>query len=212
MSAIQKPSSAVLGIGRPSSGVVRPPRRPYSAYTRKGPEEEGPKFDVPESNREWWRAYLKVTSQPIQIFFFLTLILKVGAKTKTKQKKLQQAPRIEIALPRRQALDEVGSWFWLLRFLQDTPNPGSYKQKSFLEELQYKRGTYHFQDTPRAKSASHQQFSRTGQHLLPGAYNIPDFLESMGKKKVTYGFVNTKRGQGPKIGHGFGDKVAVFHE
>ena len=57
MSAIQRrPSSS----GRPLSSSR--PRRPYSAYTRKGDEEEGPKFEAPQSNREWWRAYLKVHS------------------------------------------------------------------------------------------------------------------------------------------------------
>ena len=53
MSAIQRPSS-----GRPTSSAR--PRRPYSAYTRKGSEEEEPKFEAPQTDREWWRAYLKV--------------------------------------------------------------------------------------------------------------------------------------------------------
>ncbi len=52
-------------IARPSSGALRPatatrPRRPYSAYSRKGSEDDAPKFDAPESNREWWRFYMKV--------------------------------------------------------------------------------------------------------------------------------------------------------
>lgn len=55
MSAIQRPTS-----GRPMSSTR--PRRPYSAYTRKGDEEEGPKFEAPQTNREWWRSYLKVHS------------------------------------------------------------------------------------------------------------------------------------------------------
>ena len=55
MSAIQRPST---GTGAPL-GSARP-RRPYSAYTRKGAEEEGPKYETPETGREWWRFYLKV--------------------------------------------------------------------------------------------------------------------------------------------------------
>lgn len=56
---------AMSAIARPSSGVSRPltasrPRRPYSAYTKRGIEEDQPKYDVPESNREWWRFYMKV--------------------------------------------------------------------------------------------------------------------------------------------------------
>ena len=58
MSAIQRPSSS--GLVRPTSSSR--PRRPYSAYTRKGVEEEGPKYEAPESGREWWRVYLKVRS------------------------------------------------------------------------------------------------------------------------------------------------------
>ena len=53
MSAIQRPSG-----GRPVSSARS--RRPYSAYSRKGTEEEGPKYEAPQTDREWWRAYLKV--------------------------------------------------------------------------------------------------------------------------------------------------------
>ena len=53
MSAIQRPSG-----GRPVSSARS--RRPYSAYSRKGTEEEGPKYEAPQTDIEWWRAYLKV--------------------------------------------------------------------------------------------------------------------------------------------------------
>lgn len=76
-----------------------------------------------------------------------------------------------------------------------------------MEELHEQPSTYRFRDTARAKSASHQRFERTGQQLLPGAYESPGFLQELGKKKVTYGFLDTQRGEGPKIGHGYGDKV-----
>ena len=51
---------------RPSSGSVRPftasrSRRPYSAYTKRSVEEQGPKYDAPETSREWWRQYVKVS-------------------------------------------------------------------------------------------------------------------------------------------------------
>lgn len=59
---------AMSAIARPTSGASRPltasrPRRPYSAYTNRGSEEDQPKYDVPESNREWWRFYMKVQTQ-----------------------------------------------------------------------------------------------------------------------------------------------------
>lgn len=56
MSAIQRPCSNAFS--RPKSSAR--PRRPYSAYTRRGSEEDGPKYEAPETGREWWRAYLKV--------------------------------------------------------------------------------------------------------------------------------------------------------
>ena len=133
MSAIQRPST-----GRPGSSTR--PRRPYSAYTRKGSEEDGPKYETPQTGREWWRAYLKVSS---------------------------------ILHCRRSD--------WLL---QETPIPGAYSQRGFLEDLQKQQRTYRFRDTPRAKSASHQRFERSGEQLLPGAYETPGFLQEISKRKV----------------------------
>lgn len=64
---VQRPSTrqrrAMSAIARPAS--MRPltaSRRPYSAYTKRGEgdQENLPKYDGPESNREWWRFYVKV--------------------------------------------------------------------------------------------------------------------------------------------------------
>ena len=56
MSAVmtRRVSSARPGTGRP--------RRPYSAYTNRQ-EEQGTtsQYDQPNSNREWWRYYLRVS-------------------------------------------------------------------------------------------------------------------------------------------------------
>ena len=46
--------------------------------------------------------------------------------------------------------------------------------------------------------------------MLPGAYETQGFLQDMSKKKVSYGFLGIERGAGPKIGHGYGDKVGLF--
>ncbi len=43
--------------------------------------------------------------------------------------------------------------------------------------------------------------------LMPGAYQHQSFLEETAKKKVTYNFQGIERDEGPKIGHGYGDKV-----
>lgn len=92
--------------------------------------------------------------------------------------------------------------------LQETPIPGAYRVKGFVDDLHRSRGTYGFRDSSRAKSASHQRFERTGQLLLPGEYRTVDSLHSLGMKKMTYGFKATQRDEGPKIGHGYGDKVS----
>lgn len=163
MSAIERPSSGALG--RPTSSTR--PRRPYSAYTRKGCEEEGPKYEAPETGREWWRFYLKV-----------------GCSSLFSKQCLCQS-----------------------FLLQETPIPGSYSHRGFVDDLHSQPGTYRFRDTSRVKSASHQRFERMGQQLLPGAYETPGFVHTLTKKKVTYGFLATERDEGPKIGHGYGDKV-----
>lgn len=55
MSAVQRPTTAAI---RPSTASR--PRRPYSAYTQRGGEEDTPKFEEEATQREWWRYYLKV--------------------------------------------------------------------------------------------------------------------------------------------------------
>lgn len=60
MSAIARPPTAALRPGTAASASSKP-RRPYSAYTKRGGDDsDRPKYDSEESNREWWRFYLKV--------------------------------------------------------------------------------------------------------------------------------------------------------
>ena len=79
--------------------------------------------------------------------------------------------------------------------------------KGFVDDLHRNPNSYHFRDSSRAKSASHQKYTRTGEMLIPGAYETEDFLQESGKKAATFGFKSINREQGPKIGHGYGDKV-----
>lgn len=135
---------------RPQTSLVRPftasrPRRPYSAYTDRGSEETGPKYDAPETTREWWRHYVK-----------------------------------------------------------ETPTPGSYQHKGFLEDLHSQTNTYGFRNTGRRPTSA--RFYTSGEILLPGAYEHADFLDDVTRKPKTYNFRSTEREAGPKIGHGYGDK------
>ena len=45
--------------------------------------------------------------------------------------------------------------------------------------------------------------------MLPGAYETQGFVQDVSKRKVSYGFLDIERGAGPKIGHGYGDKVGA---
>lgn len=99
----------------------------------------------------------------------------------------------------------------MLLLAQDTPVPGSYKMKGFVDDLQKAPNSYRFRDTSRVKSASHQRFNKSGEMLIPGAYEHEDFLQESGKKLMTFGFKGVERGKGPKIGHGYGDKVQQNH-
>ena len=51
------------------------------------------------------------------------------------------------------------------------------------------------------------RFYSTGEILIPGAYENKDFLDDLVRKPKTYNFRSIDREQGPKIGHGYGDKV-----
>lgn len=63
MSAVPRRSSVSDRplTARPGTGRTR---RPYSAYSNKGDEADGPKYDHPTTKREWWRFYLKETPTP----------------------------------------------------------------------------------------------------------------------------------------------------
>ena len=50
----------------------------------------------------------------------------------------------------------------------------------------------------------------TGGLLLPGAYDSSNFLLESARKIETFGFKAVERESGPKIGHGYGDKVCYF--
>lgn len=91
--------------------------------------------------------------------------------------------------------------------MQETPLPGAYHVRTFVDDLHKQPSTYRFRDSSRVKSASHQRFERTGDLLMPGAYEKEDFLGELTKKRRTYGFKAIEREEGPKIGHGYGDKV-----
>ena len=92
--------------------------------------------------------------------------------------------------------------------MQETPTPGSYKVKDFVDDLRGKHITYGFRNVGRRPNSA--RLHSSGELLLPGAYEHRDFIDIDGKKSMTYNFRSTDRNSGPKIGHGYGDKACAF--
>ena len=75
-----------------------------------------------------------------------------------------------------------------------------------MDELNKKTsGAYAFRSVSRKKEPV--SYQGKGEVLMPGAYETKDFLHDMTTKAQTYNFKGVEREDGPKIGHGFGDKV-----
>lgn len=89
---------------------------------------------------------------------------------------------------------------------QDTPVPGSYDLKDFVEELQTNpvRMTYGFQNAGRKRDADR---SRKGSHLMPGLYKHTTCVDKLEKQQVTYSFKACDRYHTPTALVGYIDKV-----
>lgn len=92
---------------------------------------------------------------------------------------------------------------------QETPVPGTYQHKGFVDDLQDQTTTYGFRGSGRRPTSA--RFHSAGEVLLPGAYEQRNFLEELGSRPATYNFRGLDRGSGPKIGHGHGDKVRYIY-
>jgi hypothetical protein len=104
--------------------------------------------------------------------------------------------------------ERPGSREWWRTYVRDTPNPGAYDLKDFLYDLDLRPGTYNFKGTGRlSKLGNFLETGDQGPYLLPGCYDKSDFVQEAAKRPRTYNFKSTDREAGPKIGHGFGDKV-----
>lgn len=74
-----------------------------------------------------------------------------------------------------------------------------------MDDLQDQTTTYGFRGTGRRPTSA--RFHSAGEVLLPGAYEQQDFLDELVSRPATYNFRGLNRDSGPKIGHGYGDKV-----
>ena len=168
MSAVmtRRISSARPGTGRP--------RRPYSAYTNRQEEESAStQYDQPNTNREWWRYYLRVSSlsfwrrgSPMvllqdtptpgsyQINDFLTdLHRKYGTYG------FRDTPRSKKPID----LQRKG----------DLLLPGAYQFQDFLEESSKKLQTFSFKavDRDHTVKIGHGYGDKVGTHMITHTLN-----------------------------------------
>lgn len=78
-----------------------------------------------------------------------------------------------------------------------------------MDDLRKKHTTYGFRNVGRRPNSAGERFASSGELLLPGAYQHRDFVEQSLKRPMAYSFSAIDRDSGPKIGHGYGDKVSV---
>ncbi|XP_066553354.1 protein STPG4 isoform X1 [Amia ocellicauda] len=81
---------------------------------------------------------------------------------------------------------------WWRSTIKDSPDPGSYHVRDFLEEAQLNpvKMTYNFRGKGRERPAG---WLPSGGLLLPGAYNHRDFLQRTEKRPASYSFKNSPR-------------------
>ena len=77
-------------------------------------------------------------------------------------------------------------------YFQETPVPGSYELRDFLQEKELNRinPTYNFKNEGRKKKPG---IIPDGATLLPGAYEHKDFLDNLMEQQLTYQFKSSGR-------------------
>lgn len=158
-SSSARSSSARPSSARPSTGRQR---RPYSAYTNRQDEENSAtRYDQPNTNREWWRYYLRDTPTPgsYQIKDFLSdLHKKYGSYG------FRDAPRS------KKPVDCQRKGELLL--------PGAYHFKDFLEESSKKLQTFSFKAVDRENTVKiGHGYGDKELNTSPDQYNVVDYHE-----------------------------------
>ena len=99
----------------------------------------------------------------------------------------------------------------LIKYYQDTPIPGAYDLKDFVQELQGNpvRTTYGFKNAGRKKNADP---SRKGSVLMPGLYKHRTCVDQLETQQKTYSFKACDRYHTPTALVGYIDKVCNLIE
>ncbi|CAL9687329.1 unnamed protein product [Knipowitschia caucasica] len=95
--------------------------------------------------------------------------------------------------------DACGRGSWWLDTLKDTPVPGLYPVRDFLQETELNpvQRTYGFKSVGRGPSAGG---GGSGHLLLPGAYSFTDSTQEALKRNRTYSFKNCPRPENVTLG------------
>ncbi|XP_067030127.1 protein STPG4-like [Acropora muricata] len=94
---------------------------------------------------------------------------------------------------------------WWRSTLKDTPVPGTYDLKNFVQDLQFNpiSKTYGFKNTGRKKNADP---SRRGSYLMPGLYKHFTCVDQLEKQQISYNFKACDRYHTPTALVGYIDK------
>ncbi|KAK2547343.1 Protein STPG4 [Acropora cervicornis] len=94
---------------------------------------------------------------------------------------------------------------WWRSTLKDTPVPGTYDLKNFVQDLQFNpiSKTYGFKNTGRKKNADP---SRRGSYLMPGLYKHFRCVDQLEKQQISYNFKACDRYHTPTALVGYIDK------
>uniref|UniRef100_A0A665TWZ7 Uncharacterized protein n=1 Tax=Echeneis naucrates TaxID=173247 RepID=A0A665TWZ7_ECHNA len=105
-------------------------------------------------------------------------------------------------------VDQCGRSSWWTGTLKDTPIPGHYHIRDFVEEAELNpvRKTYGFKGAGRKAQILG---SRNGDLLLPGAYDYTDSIQEVLKQRASYSFKNCPRPHVATLG--LRDKVRLRH-
>ncbi|CAJ1066926.1 protein STPG4 [Xyrichtys novacula] len=89
-------------------------------------------------------------------------------------------------------VEQCGRGSWWLGTLKDTPNPGLYHIRDFIEEAELNpvKKTYGFKGVGRK---SQTMGVRKGDLLLPGAYDCTDSIQELLMRQASYSFKNCPR-------------------
>lgn len=93
---------------------------------------------------------------------------------------------------------------WWRFYLKETPAPGAYEARGFVDDLAINRATYNFKGSGRRRKLKLPE--GRGEMLMPGAYQHRDFIHLMSVRPLTYRFKSPARDHPSSLPAGYRDK------